>query len=68
MKFWIPVARSSSGSNDSFYLEKKYPGPYPVVLRYEDEKKAASIEGLYGQKNEKLEDELRISLAERFYR
>ena len=45
-KFWIQLLDHRQDKTILSIL-KKYPGPYPVILRYEDEKKISSIEGLY---------------------
>lgn len=66
-KFWIQLANHK---DDKMILSilKKYPGPYPVVLRYEDEKKTLQLKGYTVQKNKELEDELKNLVMKTIYR
>ena len=42
--------------------------PYPVVIRYEEEKKTIQLKGVSVQKNDKLENELASIAMKTIYR
>ena len=66
-RFWIQLL---DHQEDRAVLDilKAYPGPYPVVIRYEEEKKTIQLKGVSVQKNEKLEDELTSIAMKTIYR
>ena len=66
-KFWIQLADHSQDQTILSIL-KKYPGPYPVVMRYEDEKKTLQLKGYPVQKNKDLEAELKNLVMKTIYR
>ena len=66
-KFWIQLANHSQDQAILSIL-KKYPGPYPVVMRYEDEKKTLQLKGYPVQKNKELEAELKNLVMKTIYR
>lgn len=66
-KFWIQLADHSQDQTILSIL-KKYPGPYPVVMRYEDEKKTLQLKGYPVQKNKELEAELKNLVMKTIYR
>ena len=66
-KFWIQLLDHRQDKTILSIL-KKYPGPYPVVLRYEDEKKTLQLKGYTVQKNKELEDELKNLVMKTIYR
>ena len=66
-KFWIQLIDHRQDKTILSIL-KKYPGPYPVILRYEDEKKTLQLKGYTVQKNKELEDELKNLVMKTIYR
>ena len=66
-KFWIQLLDHRQDKTILSIL-KKYPGPYPVILRYEDEKKTLQLKGYTVQKNKELEDELKNLVMKTIYR
>ena len=66
-RFWIQLL---DHEDDRKVLDilKEFPGPYPVVIRYEDEKKTIQLKGLSVQKNEQLENELASIAMKTIYR
>ena len=66
-RFWIQLF---DHQEDRAVLDilKAYPGPYPVVIRYEEEKKTIQLKGVSVQKNEKLENELSSIAMKTIYR
>ena len=66
-RFWIQLF---DHQEDRAVLDilKAYPGPYPVVIRYEEEKKTIQLKGVSVQKNEKLENELASIAMKTIYR
>jgi len=66
-KFWLQLFDHGQDKTILSIL-KKYPGPYPVVLRYEDEKKTLQLKGYTVQKNQELEDELKNLVMKTIYR
>lgn len=66
-KFWLQLFDHGQDKTILSIL-KKYPGPYPVVLRYEDEKKTLQLKGYTVQKNQELEEELKNLVMKTIYR
>ena len=66
-KFWIQLLDHRQDKTILSIL-KKYPGPYPVILRYEDEKKTLQLKGYTVQKNKELEVELENLVMKTIYR
>jgi DNA-directed DNA polymerase III alpha subunit len=66
-RFWIQLF---DHQEDRAVLDilKAYPGPYPVVIRYEEEKKTIQLKGVSVQKNEKLENDLASIAMKTIYR
>ncbi len=66
-RFWIQLF---DHQEDRAVLDilKAYPGPYPVVIRYEEEKKTIQLKGVSVQKNDKLENELASIAMKTIYR
>ena len=66
-KFWLQLVDHCQDKKILSIL-KKYPGPYPVVLRYEEEKKTLQLKGYTVQKNKELEEELKNLVMKTIYR
>ena len=54
-KFWIQLLDHRQDKTILSIIEK-YPGPYPVILRYEEREKTLQLKGYTVQKNKELED------------
>lgn len=66
-RFWILVD-GHEGERDLLKVLRRYPGAYPVIVHYQEDKKTLQLEGIFVAESRQLEEELSKITVKTVYR